>query len=369
MALVAALNAYAYNFQQGDIITYNVNGSSSGTRFYNVFDVNMNYQTNIIIGNWSSATYNFNFTPEGAIATDGLHPCFWVAYGCTNAAGNSTNLMLRRYDSPTSWTDITSPISNVTETCAWSNQCLMTRGRDKFYIEYMAWVVLSTNYYTNRGGMGSVTMRVHNVVSYNFRNNTWGTPFMLLNSLGQVDQNATDTYFPGDHSITAGYNIWQMGYLASSNELFIPYDSGSVAHYNPDGATPQCWLTATVAWPPASMCSNVRGIGTFSATQLVCVSSAMVGAGIWSPYPSPPAANYAYQVMPNIGYGGGYNVVQIFRLANGQLLTGAAQIYFLCDPVTGNYTTNNCSFSGWPNGFLSFTQITWPARGTIVSAF
>ena len=147
-ALMAVLNVYAYDFHNGDIITYNYSGASAGTRYYNVFDVNMNYQTNITIGPWSSASNNIAyFTPGQAIATDGLRPCFWVAYGGTNAAGTFTNLMLRRYDSPTSWTDIVSTISNVSDTCAYSNQCLMTRAQDKFYIQYMAWEVLSTNYY------------------------------------------------------------------------------------------------------------------------------------------------------------------------------------------------------------------------------
>jgi hypothetical protein len=114
------------------------------------------------------------------------------------------------------------------------------------------------------------------------------------------------------------------------------------------------------------MCSNLRGIGTFSATQLMCVSISPVGAAIWNPYDS----THAYQVMPGVGYGGvGVNnisIYQIIRLANGQLLTGAGLYYLLCDPVTGNYTVTYCLY-GAAGGFQSFAQITWPAKGTVVT--
>jgi hypothetical protein len=69
--------------------------------------------------------------------------------------------------------------------------------------------------------------------------------------------------------------------------------------------------------------------------------------------------------MPGVGYSsgnGGASLNQIIRLASGQLLGGGgAPTYFLCDPVTGNYTSNYVA--GF--AFTAFAQITWPNRGTI----
>jgi hypothetical protein len=340
---VAAFNVQAYDFRQGDIIAFRETASTTpGTRYYYVYNSNLTYQTQIEFAFHSILT---NFMPRDAIHADGQNSRFWVAY-----ANPSTNLAMRRYDSTTSWVDLA---SSITASNAWG----ITRAGDKFYITFSAVATLSTNYFTNRGGMGDVTMSVNKMVSYNFMNNTWGTPFMLLNNLGQVDGDATGIV---DGKITTTTSMYKPAYLASSNEVWMCYGSGNVKAYRPESANPERWSHSGAGLGPANI-SNGRGMDSVSTSQVVNANYGL-GTPIWNPYRvSDP--NQTYVVMPLEQQF--YNVL---RLTSGQLLQGkyGTPKFYLCDPVTRNYTTNDVA-SGWTYG--PFTQITWPPppRGTIVT--